>query len=149
MSKSFSIISSPYAFIATLFGVGAIPFAPGTWGSFVALLAYLFITIYFGLSLLDVILITLIVVFLYVWICEKATARLRDEDKDVKSIVIDEFSGLWVACIPASSFLMPLKAIFQSMPWTGVILFVGAIGWKLGRWRLALTVMLFVFFHFA
>ena len=43
-------------------------------------------------------------------------------------------------------FLMPLKAIFQSMPWTGVILLVGAIGWKLGRWRLALTVMLFVFF---
>ena len=43
-------------------------------------------------------------------------------------------------------FLMPLKAVFQSMPWTGVILFVGAIGWKLGKMRLALTVMLFVFF---
>ena len=41
---------------------------------------------------------------------------------------------------------MPLKAVFQSMPWTGVILFVGAIGWKLGKMRLALTVMLFVFF---
>ena len=43
-------------------------------------------------------------------------------------------------------FLMPLKAVFQSMPWTGVILFVGALGWKLGKLRLALTVMLFVFF---
>ena len=115
MSKSFSIISSPYAFIATLFGVGAIPFASGTWGSFVALLAYLFITIYFGLSLLDVILITLIVVFLSVWICEKATAGLRDEDKDVKSIVIDEFSGLWIACIPASSFLMVREVLIFSL----------------------------------
>ena len=43
-------------------------------------------------------------------------------------------------------FLMPLKAVFQSMPWTGVILFVGALGWKLGKLKLALTVMLFVFF---
>ena len=43
-------------------------------------------------------------------------------------------------------FLMPMKAIFQSMPWTGVIILIGTIGWKLGRWKLALTVMTFVFF---
>ena len=43
-------------------------------------------------------------------------------------------------------FLMPLKAVFQSMPWTGVMLLVGAIGWKLGRWKISITVMLFVFF---
>ena len=43
-------------------------------------------------------------------------------------------------------FLMPLKAIFQSMPWTGVMLLAGAIGWKLGKWKISITVMLFVFF---
>ena len=43
-------------------------------------------------------------------------------------------------------FLMPLKATFQSLPWTGVMLLVGAIGWKLGRWKICVTVMLFVFF---
>ena len=43
-------------------------------------------------------------------------------------------------------FLMPMKAIFQSMPWTGVMLLVGAISWKLGRWKISITVMLFVFF---
>ena len=43
-------------------------------------------------------------------------------------------------------FLMPMKAIFQSMPWTGVMLLAGAIGWKLGRWKISITVMLFVFF---
>ena len=43
-------------------------------------------------------------------------------------------------------FLMPLKAIFQSMPWTGVMLLAGAIGWTLGRRKIAITVMMFVFF---
>ena len=39
----------------------------------------------------DVILITLIVVFLSVWICEKATARLRDEDKDEVLLLLMNF----------------------------------------------------------
>tara|TARA_B100001123_G_scaffold413490_1_gene511910 strand:- start:121 stop:2121 length:2001 start_codon:yes stop_codon:yes gene_type:complete len=43
-------------------------------------------------------------------------------------------------------FLMPMKAIFQSMPWTGVMILIGAIGFKIGKWKLALTVMVFVFF---
>jgi glycine betaine/proline transport system permease protein len=42
--------------------------------------------------------------------------------------------------------LMPTKAAFQSLPWIAVIAFVGLIGYRLGKLRLAITVMLFVFF---
>ena len=41
---------------------------------------------------------------------------------------------------------MPTKATFQSMPWVAVMTLIGCVGWKLGRWKLALTVMAFVFF---
>lgn len=41
---------------------------------------------------------------------------------------------------------VPTKAMFQSMPWIAVMALVGCVGWKLGRWKLALTVMLFTFF---
>jgi glycine betaine/proline transport system permease protein len=41
---------------------------------------------------------------------------------------------------------MPTKATFQSMPWVAVMALIGCVGWKLGRWKLALTVMGFVFF---
>ena len=41
---------------------------------------------------------------------------------------------------------MPTKATFQSLPWVAVMALIGCVGWKLGRWKLALTVMAFVFF---
>lgn len=43
-------------------------------------------------------------------------------------------------------FFVPTKATFQSVPWIAVMALLGCVGWKLGRWKLALTVMLFVFF---
>ena len=42
-------------------------------------------------------------------------------------------------------FFMPTKAMFQSMPWVSVIVLVGCAGWRLGKLKLALTVMFFVF----
>ena len=42
-------------------------------------------------------------------------------------------------------FFMPTKAMFQSMPWISVIVLVGCAGWRLGKFKLALTVMFFVF----
>ena len=42
-------------------------------------------------------------------------------------------------------FFMPTKAMFQSMPWISVIVLVGCAGWRLGKLKLALTVMFFVF----
>ena len=42
-------------------------------------------------------------------------------------------------------FFMPTKAMFQSMPWVAVIVLVGCAGWKLGKLKLAMTVMFFIF----
>ena len=42
-------------------------------------------------------------------------------------------------------FFMPTKAMFQSMPWVAVIVLVGCAGWKLGKFKLAMTVMFFIF----
>ena len=114
MSKNFSIFSSPFAFIATLFGVGKLPIAPGTWGSVFGLLTYLYFTIYFSLSLLAIVVVTLTIVLFSVWVCEKATFYLSREEKDQKSIVLDEFAGIWIACSPAGAMLMVQEVIIYS-----------------------------------
>ena len=114
MSKNFSIFSSPFAFIATLFGIGKLPIAPGTWGSVFGLMTYLYFTIYFSLSLQIVIVVTLTIILISIWVCEKATFYLSREEKDQKSIVLDEFVGIWVACSPAGAILMVQEVIIYS-----------------------------------
>ncbi len=42
--------------------------------------------------------------------------------------------------------LIPLRSAFQSVPWIAAVFLVGAIGWRLGGWRLAATVSAFVLF---
>ena len=49
-----------------------------------------------------------------VWVCEKATFYLSREEKDQKSIVLDEFAGIWVACSPAGAILMVQEVIIYS-----------------------------------
>ena len=115
MSKSFSVFSSPFSFIATLFGIGRFPIAPGTWGSLVALCSYIFLVIYFAWNLQIVILVTGLIIFFSIWICEKATLSLPQSEKDQKSIVLDEFAGLWVACLPAAEILMVKELLLFSL----------------------------------
>ena len=114
MSKNFSIFSSSFTFIATLFGIGKLPIAPGTWGSVFGLLTYLYFTIYFSLSLQIVIVVTLTIILISIWVCERATFYLSREEKDQKSIVLDEFAGIWVACSPAGAILMVQEVIIYS-----------------------------------
>ena len=106
MSNKFSVLSSPYALIATLFGIGHLPFAPGTWGSLAALSAFLFSVIYFALNFITVFFITVIIIIFSILICHQATSKLIEPERDQKSIVLDEFAGLWVACLPSASILM-------------------------------------------
>ena len=42
--------------------------------------------------------------------------------------------------------LIPLRSLFQSLPWVAAVALVGCIGWYLGRWKLALVVMGFTLF---
>ena len=42
--------------------------------------------------------------------------------------------------------LIPLRGVFQWLPWVAVVALVASLGWHLGRWRLALTVAGFILF---
>ena len=124
MSNKFSVLSSPYAFAATLFGIGRLPFAPGTWGSLAALSTFLFFVIYFALNFITVFFITVFITIFSILVCHQATSELIESEKDQKSIVLDEFAGLWVACLPSAGILMVKELlIFSAIAFTFFRLF--------------------------
>jgi phosphatidylglycerophosphatase A len=84
--------------IATLFGVGYLKPAPGTWGSLAAL--PLFWLIHQAGGPLLAVLATLAVSGLGWWAIARATER--SDDHDPSEIVIDEVAGQWVALLPVS-----------------------------------------------
>ena len=77
---------------ATCFGVGSIPFAPGTWGSFFAVL------LIYNIAFLQewVILVAVLTAALSWWVCVEVH---KDTKSDSSEIVIDEFAGMFVACM--------------------------------------------------
>ena len=50
----------------------------------------------------DMLIHTICIVFIAIWVCEKASVNLIQ--KDHKSIVIDELAGMWVALVPVIYF---------------------------------------------
>ena len=92
----FPYLKNVYHFIATLAGIGLIPFAPGTFGSIVAWVIFVFISHLVSTS--SMLILIIISIFFAVWICEKASKELIE--KDHKAIVIDELAGMWLALIP-------------------------------------------------
>ena len=82
--------------IATLFGIGNIPFAPGTFGSIFAWI--LFIVISHFLDSTNMIVLCVFIIFISIWVCEKASKDLIERDH--KSIVIDELAGMWLCLLP-------------------------------------------------
>jgi len=85
--------------IATVFGVGYLKPAPGTWGSLVALPLFWVIHVFLGgpwAALVATIAVTLI----GWWAIKQATDGA--DDHDPSEIVIDEVAGQWVALLPLS-----------------------------------------------
>lgn len=82
--------------IGTVFGVGYIRPAPGTWGSLVALPWGWLLHVIGGFPLL---LLGVIAAFLKGW---WATAKMTEgaDDHDPSEIVIDEVVGQWIAILP-------------------------------------------------
>ena len=97
--KKFSHLSS------TFFGVGLLPIAPGTWGSFAALFLF-FGLIYAQLNFLLYFLLFIFFSILSIIICEIASKDL--EQKDHKTIVIDEVAGAGL-----SFLFIPLLGIYN------------------------------------
>lgn len=86
--------------LATWFGLGLIPKAPGTWGSLGAIpFAYL-IAYTGGITLL--IISTIIITLIGYWAADKFEKRTAIHDS--KMVVIDEVAGQWLALWPALYF---------------------------------------------
>ena len=93
------LMRHPWGWIASGFGSGLSPFAPGTAGSLAALLPYL------GLRALGpwAVLIGCVVAFvLGVFAANWVIARIGREDPGV--VVMDEWAGLWVTLLPATAW---------------------------------------------
>ena len=89
----FPNLKNPFHFLATLGGIGNIPFAPGTFGSIFSWLIFIFLS-----HFVNMFYVCFIGIFLSIWICEMASKNLIH--KDHRSIVIDELIGIWIALLP-------------------------------------------------
>ena len=78
--------------LATCFGVGSIPFAPGTWGSLLAVL------LIYNIAFLQewIIFATVLIVAFSWWVCVEVNKEIKSDSSE---IVIDEFAGMFVACM--------------------------------------------------
>lgn len=104
--------------IATLFGVGFISMAPGTWGSLAALpLAYV-LHVLGSFPLLAA--ATLIVFLAGLWAAGVET--FGQDNHDPSEIVIDEVVGQWLALFPISAGLWLTAAQPATVSWPGWIL---------------------------
>lgn len=95
-------VSDPTYCLALGFGSGLVKIAPGTSGSFLALIFYL------PLSLLPfwMYIINLVVAFLLgIYVCGETAQRMKIKDPSI--IVWDEFVGMWIALL-----LIPSKWYF-------------------------------------
>lgn len=92
-------MKSFYKFMASGFGVGWLPVAPGTWGAAEAILLLIpFLWFNVPPSVLTLFLSFLIIIF--TWIGVKSVDYLQKEwGDDPKQVVIDEMIGVWIAII--------------------------------------------------
>ena len=94
--KKFPNLKDPFHFAATLGGIGMMPIAPGTFGSITAWIIFVYLSHF--ISMINMLILTILFFILSIWICSEASKDL--ENKDHKSIVIDELVGMWIALLP-------------------------------------------------
>jgi phosphatidylglycerophosphatase A len=134
--------------VATFFGIGLLPFAPGTWGSAAAIpVAW----VLHGLGGFPALVAATVAVTLIGWWATAAATR-GTGDHDPSEIVIDEVAGQWVALLPLSAGLWHAGVdpwLFPWPGWVGAFVFFrlfdiwkpGPVGWA-DRRNDALGVML-------
>ena len=93
--KKFPNLKDPFHFAATLGGIGMVPIAPGTFGSITAWIIFVYLSHF--ISMINMLILTILFFILSIWICSEASKDL--ENKDHKSIVIDELVGMWIALL--------------------------------------------------
>ncbi len=80
-------------FIATVFKIGTLPIAPGTFGSLAALGVWFWIYPYFTLPIF----IILTIIILAVGVYTSTIIERKTKEVDPSRIVIDEWVGQWIA----------------------------------------------------
>jgi len=98
-------LKHPAILLATWFGLGRIPYAPGTWGSLGAIPPALLIMHYGGALWLGAAAIAITLIGL--WAAH--IYETKSQSHDASAIVIDEVAGQWLALIPAG--LNPLLVV--------------------------------------
>jgi phosphatidylglycerophosphatase A len=94
--------------LATFFGTGAFPFAPGTFASLAAALVYKF-----GLFRLSGTLQAVVIVVVFFVGVAAASVHARELGRpDPRPVVIDEACGQWIACFLIPPGWMPVLAAF-------------------------------------
>ena len=88
------LLRNPLHLLSLGFGSGLAPFAPGTWGTVVAILPYLFLA---QLELPYYLLVVGLSFAVGVFLCHYTSVALGVEDHS--GIVWDEFVGFWVTMI--------------------------------------------------
>ena len=113
------LLRHPAGWIATGFGSGLAPVAPGTVGSLAALLPWLALR---ELPLPAYLAVLLLAFVLGVWACDWTIRRLGVEDPGL--VVWDEFVGIWItlAALPEHwAFIVAGFALFRlfdiAKPW--------------------------------
>lgn len=91
-----SVWQNPWHFIAFGFGSGALPVAPGTFGTLLAIPFYLAIAHLSHGVYLAIVLITIIA---SIWLCEKVSREIHIHDH--QGMCIDEFVGYLVTMYAA------------------------------------------------
>ena len=100
-------LKNPLSWLSVGFGSGLSPIAPGTVGSFFALIIYYYL--FFG-NIIEVIdhLIFLFFIVISFFIGLFIYPKTVEGEEDPSSFVWDEFVGMWVACIPLAIIDFPL-----------------------------------------
>lgn len=101
-------LSHPAGLLATWFGVGLMPHAPGTWGSFAALPFAWAIMHYGGVWYLAA---AVVIVSLLGWWAAERYVRAHGSE-DPGDIVVDEVAGQWLTLLPAGGDIGLMAAGF-------------------------------------
>ncbi|WP_426688880.1 phosphatidylglycerophosphatase A family protein [Rhodanobacter ginsengiterrae] len=121
-----ALLAAPAGWLACGFGSGLAPVAQGTFGSLAALLPWLLLR---ELPLPLYVVVLLLGFGLGVWVCNVAGRALGVDDH--RSLVWDEFIGLWITLIPLSiPTLLPHGHMNWWMPVAGFVLFRLFDVWK-------------------
>lgn len=91
-----AVWQDPLYFFAFGFGSGALPFAPGTFGTLLAIPFYLMLS---GLPLIPYLIFTVLFIMASVYSCERVSQDIHLHDHP--GMCIDEFAGFFVTMINA------------------------------------------------